>query len=123
MRPTRVVLLGAVAVGVWRLLASRSAVSATHSSEPWEPEPLRPKLSVVPETVIDLTEPDLGDADWADWAEPIGGEVPPGYPVKGKVASGIYHLPGGLSYDRTIPDRCYATPEDAESDGLRPAKL
>ena len=56
------------------------------------------------------------------WVLPKDGECPDGYPVKAKVASRIYHLPGGTSYARTSPDRCYATPEDAEADGFRPAK-
>ena len=56
------------------------------------------------------------------WAEPIGGACPPGFPVKAKLTSGIFHVPGGLSYDRTNPDRCYPTPEGAVADGLRAAK-
>jgi hypothetical protein len=55
--------------------------------------------------------------------EPVDGECPPTHPVKGKLASGIYHLPGGLNYARTRPDRCYTDAAAAESDGLRPAKL
>ena len=31
------------------------------------------------------------------------------------------HVPGGRSYARTEPERCYATPEDAEADGFRRA--
>jgi hypothetical protein len=38
------------------------------------------------------------------------------------VRSGIFHLPGGEFYDRTVPDRCYGTPAGAEADGLRAAK-
>ena len=43
-------------------------------------------------------------------------------PVKAKLASGIYHVPGGGNYDRTKPDRCYVDAEAAEADGLRAAK-
>lgn len=56
------------------------------------------------------------------WVEPSDGTCPDGYPVKGKLKSGIFHIPGMLAYDRTRPDRCYATAEDAVADGLRPAK-
>lgn len=56
------------------------------------------------------------------WVLPKEGACPDGYPVKAKLASRIYHVPGGTSYARTIPDRCYATPGDAETDGFRPAK-
>ena len=50
------------------------------------------------------------------------GECPLTHPVKAKLASGIYHVPGGGNYERTKPDRCYSTAEAAEADGLRPAK-
>ncbi|MFN8016544.1 MAG: hypothetical protein U0P45_00305 [Acidimicrobiales bacterium] len=56
------------------------------------------------------------------WVEPVDGACPDGYPVKAKLKSGIYHQPGGLAYDRTVPDRCYASAADAEADGLRAAK-
>ena len=58
----------------------------------------------------------------ATWAEPADGSCPPGFPVKVKVSSGIFHVPGGRFYERTSPDRCYATPAAAEADGYRPAK-
>ena len=56
------------------------------------------------------------------WSEPTGKQCPPGFAVKVKLASGIYHLPGMFAYERTIPDRCYATAEAAEADGFRAAK-
>jgi hypothetical protein len=56
------------------------------------------------------------------WVEPIDGACPPTHPVKGKMASKIYHLPGGFNYPRTKPDRCYRDAAAAEADGLRPAK-
>jgi hypothetical protein len=56
------------------------------------------------------------------WVEPINGECPPTHPVKGKLASKIYHLPGGFNYARTRPDRCYRDAAAAEADGLRPSK-
>jgi len=58
----------------------------------------------------------------ARWSDPVEKACPPGFEVKVKLASGIYHLPGMFAYDRTIPDRCYASPEAAESDGFRAAK-
>ena len=56
------------------------------------------------------------------WVEPVDGECPPTHPVKGKMSSKIYHLPGGFNYARTRPDRCYVDAAAAEADGLRPAK-
>ena len=56
------------------------------------------------------------------WVEPVDGACPAGYPVKAKLKSGIFHLPGGLAYERTKPDRCYPDAAAAEADGLRAAK-
>jgi micrococcal nuclease len=42
--------------------------------------------------------------------------------VKAKDSSKIFHVPGGLSYDRTVPDRCYVDAAEAEADGFRAAK-
>lgn len=50
------------------------------------------------------------------------GSCPPGFPVKVKTSSGIYHVPGGRFHERTRPDRCYATAHAAEADGYRPSK-
>ena len=60
--------------------------------------------------------------DLEPWVEPVDGECPPTHPVKGKMSSKIYHLPGGFNYARTRPDRCYVDAAAAEADGLRPAK-
>jgi hypothetical protein len=56
------------------------------------------------------------------WVEPVDGECPPTHPVKAKLSSKIYHLPGGFNYARTRPDRCYVSAAAAEADGLRPSK-
>jgi hypothetical protein len=56
------------------------------------------------------------------WLEATGGPPPAAYPVKAKLGSGIYHLPGMINYDRTKPDRYYRSAADAEADGLRVAK-
>jgi hypothetical protein len=44
------------------------------------------------------------------------------HPVKAKESSRLYHLPGMLAYERTRPDRCYASAEAAEADGFVRAK-
>ena len=56
------------------------------------------------------------------WVVPTGDVCPTTHPVKAKLASKIFHLPGMLNYDRTRPDRCYRDATAAEGDGLRPAK-
>lgn len=57
-----------------------------------------------------------------DWVAPVEGSCPEGYPVKAKLGSGIFHLPGMSAYDRTTPDRCYPNGDAAVADGLRVAK-
>lgn len=58
----------------------------------------------------------------ATWVEPVDGACPDGYPIKANATSGIYHVPGGRFYERTIPERCYVSPEAAAADGYRAAK-
>jgi hypothetical protein len=58
----------------------------------------------------------------APWIEPVGDTCPTSHPVKAKLASKIFHLPGGLNYARTHPDRCYLDAAAAEADGLRQSK-
>jgi hypothetical protein len=79
---------------------------------------------------VDVALPDLPAADVAlpdiaparVWTEPLDGACPDGFPVKAKLSSGIFHLPGMVNYARTTPDRCYTSAEAAAADGLRPAK-
>ncbi len=56
------------------------------------------------------------------WVEPAGGGCPPSHPIKAKLRSGLYHLPGMAAYERTQPDRCYRDEVAAQADGLRRAK-
>lgn len=58
----------------------------------------------------------------ADWVAPVDGACPATHPVKANDNSGIFHVPGGRFYERTRPERCYATPEAASADGYRAAK-
>jgi hypothetical protein len=58
----------------------------------------------------------------ARWRAPLNGDCPDGYPVKANDNSGIFHVPGGRFYARTVAERCYANAEDAIADGYRPAK-
>lgn len=56
------------------------------------------------------------------WVEPLGNDAPASHPVKAKLSSLLYHLPGMAFYDRTRPDRCYVDAEAAEADGFIRAK-
>ncbi|MDQ6946591.1 MAG: hypothetical protein M3256_10055 [Actinomycetota bacterium] len=57
----------------------------------------------------------------ATWVEPEGGVCPTTHPVKAKLRSAIFHLPGMAAYSRTSPDRCYRDERAATNDGLRKA--
>jgi hypothetical protein len=56
------------------------------------------------------------------WVAPVNGTCPDGYLVKANDNSGIFHVPGGRFYDRTVAERCYANADAAIADGYRPAK-
>jgi hypothetical protein len=108
-------LLAGAVYAIWRALETRrDAADVT-----WTPQPFPSPPMPVPRSV-----PAAGDAPDAagDWLAPTDGTCPASHPVKAKLASGIYHVPGGLSYKRTRPDRCYADPASAEADGLRAAR-
>ena len=56
------------------------------------------------------------------WVDAEDGACPQSHPVKAKLASRIFHLPGMAFYDRTRADRCYADEAAAEADGLTRSK-
>ena len=61
--------------------------------------------------------------DERSWAEPLDdGSCPASHPIKVNESSGIFHVPGGRFYDRTVAGRCYANEDAASADGFRPAK-
>ncbi|MFM7061011.1 MAG: hypothetical protein ACKOZL_07490 [Actinomycetes bacterium] len=111
----------AVAAGLatWRAL---------HPAEPEEIPPAQPMAprpdaasTGAPGAPAAAATADEG-APRAAWVPPIDGECPPGYPIKAKHSSEVFHAPGGASYERTRPDRCYRDAAAAVADGLRPAK-
>jgi hypothetical protein len=97
-------LLVGIAYAVWRKVP-RQTETGTH----WEPQP----FPFPPQPAID-------DPPWIEPAQ--SGSCPAHHPVKAKLTSGIFHVPGGANYARTQPDRCYVSPEAAASDGLRESK-
>ena len=86
-------VLGGLAFALTKLAAPKPPVGAPRGPEPIEP-----------------------------WVPPEGGGCPTSHPVKAKLASKIFHLPGMANYERTKPDRCYISAATAEADGLRAAK-
>ena len=98
---------------------SRSSEEDENSEEedlPWPP--IRTNETESTSTVV---EPNDGSPveprEWLSCDE--SGNCPESHPIKAKDSSGLYHIPGGNIYERTIPDRCYATLEAAEADGYR----
>jgi hypothetical protein len=98
-------LLAGAGYATWSLLQRRQA--PTPAAPEWPP--LAPPAPTAP-------------GPTTRWVPPVDGACPDGYPIKANDNSGIYHVPGGRSYDRTVPERCYADAADAEADGYRAAK-
>jgi hypothetical protein len=107
-------LLAGAAYAVWRAVEARQQPTGLT----WEPRP----FPYPPEPRVEPTPLHADDASASGWIDTADGACPASHPVKAKLSSGIYHLPGGANYDRTQADRCYASAAAAESDGLRPAK-
>ncbi len=134
-RLTRLLKIGAVigaALGLIRALRGRRSPEVTGKAS-WPPlaetaapaprtGPVRFETAPTEDSAAD-TANGADSAEGADsWLPPVDGECPEGHRIKVNARSGIYHVPGGASYDRTTPERCYPTAEEAEADGFRPAK-
>jgi hypothetical protein len=101
-------LLAGLAYAVWRRFPSPTEAGTQWETQPF-PFPPRPTADAA--------------RDASPWLEPAeSGACPAHHPVKAKLASGIFHEPGGANYGRTRPDRCYLSAEAAEADGLRASK-
>lgn len=74
--------------------------------------PVRPKKATTPRK----------RAPAQKWVEPTGSVCPASHPVKAKLSSRLFHLPGMFAYARTRPDRCYKDEAAALADGLVKAK-
>jgi len=105
-------VLAALAYAAWRAWNKRT--SAVTGNVEWESAPF--PFPPVPRPVA-------SPATTAAWVAPVDGACPVSHPVKAKLSSGIYHVPGGMNYERTKPDRCYRDPDAADLDGLRPSKM
>ena len=122
----RLALILGVVVGLSKILGARRTAPAPLAPAPAPPWPPLGTPTTAPGPTSaglaqDRSEPETATAS-PSWVEPEGGACPAGYPVKAKLASKIFHLPGMGHYERTSPDRCYADAADAEADGFRAAK-
>lgn len=81
-----------------------------------------------PRTVLAPGHPEGSDAERGleDEVDSMPGDgstsAPEAFPVKGNSRSGIYHVPGGFAYDRTIADIHFRSAAAAESAGYRASK-
>ncbi|MDI3329400.1 MAG: hypothetical protein QJR09_01530 [Micrococcus sp.] len=55
-------------------------------------------------------------------AAPRGKSCPSSHPIKGNADSGIYHVPSGAFYGRTVPEACFTTEAAAKAAGYRKSK-
>jgi hypothetical protein len=124
------VFVASVAYAIWRVVQAR--VRTTAPALEWEsapfpfppaPERAAPRASASPVSAPLGSAPQPvatpPPAEGGPWVEPVEGGCPATHPVKGKLSSGIFHVPGGQNYARTRPDRCYRDADAAEADGLR----
>jgi hypothetical protein len=113
------VLAGAT-YAIWRAIEANRAETTTH----WEPQPFPfpPQPTAAPAAPAAPIASTAGAHRPDSWVAPRGSACPASHPVKAKLASRIYHVPGGASYERTTPDRCYVDGATAEAEGFRAAK-
>lgn len=113
-------LLGGAGYTGW-LLWQRQTAPAPAAAPEWPPMPAPAAASGDAAATGPAETSTTGDGS-RRWAPPVDGRCPDGYPIKANDNSGIYHVPGGRFYERTVPERCYADTDDAEADGYRAAK-
>jgi hypothetical protein len=102
-------VVAAAGYAAWRSFSRGAMTPGAPGGVGWEPQP----FPYPPQPKVDTTAP---------WVDAADGACPAHHPVKAKLTSGIFHVPGGANYTRTQADRCYVSVEAAEADGLRAAK-
>jgi hypothetical protein len=116
-------IVSGVAYAAWRAWNARAVErprGVEWSSAPF-PFPPVPRPATGGHDVAPTTP---APAALSPWVEPdADGACPSTHLVKAKLASGIYHVPGGANYTRTKPDRCYIDEAAAAADGLRASKV
>ena len=127
-------VVAGTAYAVWRWFEaqrSESGLSWEAQPAPFPPQPRTEKPAPAPSNPspadpVTATEPAAGQAappapprGGDAWVAPTDGACPASHPVKAKMSSKIFHVEGGLNYQRTHPDRCYRDAAAAEADGLR----
>jgi hypothetical protein len=130
----RLGLLAGLAIAIYKAIQARQAQPEIPARDPWPPV-APPAPVAVPATPPAATQakveataaaaapaPKPATEPARGWVEPSEGACPTTHPIKAKLSSKIFHLPGMFAYERTNADRCYASEEAAEADGLHKAK-
>ncbi len=116
------VLAGGAYVG-YRTWSRKQSLPSAPAEWPPLPTSSKPAPSSVPRTApVKTTVETVETVETPRWLPAADGHCPPGYPLKANENSGIFHVPGGRFYERTVAERCYANAEDAIADGYRQAK-
>ncbi len=111
-------LIGAAAYALWKKVTGVG--QATTFADSLRSDLIAPPTSASNASAVVSTP--SAPATSESWVDSDDGACPVSHPIKGKVGSGIFHVPGGQNYDRTRADRCYPSAASAEADGLRQAK-
>ena len=139
-RIQRIAMLASIAAGVYRwwqsgpgrLGGGGRGGRQVPTGGPPSPSPLAAattparepdQLNVLASSSARATPTAVGAPADRPWVEPLDdGSCPASHPVKVNETSGIYHVPGGRFYDRTVAGRWHSSAGDASADGYRPAK-
>lgn len=120
-------LLVSGGMALWKRQQSKAVPAKPSPSwPPFEPATTPPTVGFT-EPLVGFTDPLVGFTEplvdsQMKWVAPVDGGCPDGYPIKANDNSGIFHVPGGRFYERTVPERCYSTADGALADGYRQAK-
>ena len=110
-------VLAAAGYAVWRALRPTARSTPASRGIPSRSRIRRSRTTDAPAAA--RAEAVAAGTDRPRGSSATAARVPASHPVKAKLASGIFHVPGGANYARTQADRCYVSPEAAEADGLR----
>ena len=93
--------LAAMGYAVWRAYERRKVDTGVNWDAQPFPYPPQPHTEAPSETAPapQLRQRDAGRDDGGAWIEPNDGACPTSHPVKAKLTSGIFHVPGGANYD------------------------
>jgi large subunit ribosomal protein L17 len=98
-----------------RVAASQKATSEAPAAEEAPVVDETPEATEVEESAS-TDEAPYGEGSHAPLEDP--NEAPDGFEIKGNADSMLYHVPGSSSYDRTVAEVWFASPEAAEAAGF-----